>query len=358
MAYNVKGVPWKAMPGSVDVSDCETSLEVMEKSRLDYKVEKCPLVAKMQINSNENDGDDLDKLFDKVSNSGGFIRNKEAYIDCPNAYSTYRIDENIPLGVVKSRYEVVQNRDAFKFFDDAIGKDKAIFQRAGYFGKGERIFVAVKLPTTIKVKDDICEEYLVFTNSHDGNRSVEILFTPIRIVCQNTLNAAIRSAENFVRFRHTANVHKQIATGSEILGISKEKSKLTEALYNQLANIKVTDKEVMDYIAKVQLTGSEYDATMQASNENLMKVFIRDSQTFYDSKLSMRKLNTLCETFDYYSNGIGQKEIAGTAWGMYNAITGHISNCSNDTGEKRMDTLLYGSGYNKMLQSLELSINY
>lgn len=349
--FSIKGTTWDIMPGSVDVSDCITSQEVMQKAKLDYTVDKCQLVAKMQINTN-----DMDATLDEVNAGEAFIHGKEIFRECPNSFATYRTDKNIPLGDVKSKYEIVQNKSAFKFFDDAIGKDKAIFKRAGAFGVGGRIFVAAKLPKNILVKGDECENYLVFTNSHDGSSSVQILFTPIRIICQNTLNAAIRSSENFVRFRHTNAVHGNILTGADILGITEKKRQVSELLYNQLADIKVSDDEVMTYIANTYLSPIELE-NIVATNVKLLSIFNKNYLAVQDSKLSTRKVNQLSDTFEYYLNGPGQDRIRGNAWGAYNAITGYYSNVDNAVGEKRMDSLLFGSKANTMTKALELAIN-
>lgn len=348
--YEVKGKAWERMPGSVRVEDCTTSEEVMAKAKLDYRVDKCPLVAKMEINENN-----FDDMCDAAKDGAGFIHGKELYADCPNAFGTFRTDRKIPLGVVKSKYTVVQNANAFKFFDDAIGKDKAIFQTAGAFGYGERIFVSVKLPDIIRVNNDICENYLVFTNTHDGSSGVKILFTPIRVVCQNTLNAAIATSKNYVTFRHTANVSSKIDTAGEILGISKIKIDEASQLYNQLASIKVTDKEVMDYIANVYLTEKELENVNLITDNNIRSLFNRNFAVMEEAKISSRKVNQLVGSYDYYFKGIGQTEIAGTAWGAYNAITGYVSNVGNDDGEKRMDSLLYGTKFDINAKALSLA---
>ena len=204
--YKVKGKPWE-YSGAVKVENCKTAADVMSAANLDFEVAKCELIAKMPTNS--------------IAEHEGFVFNGDNYVKCPNAYATYRTDYNIPLGIVKERYTPVQNIEAFSFFDDCIGKDRAIWQTAGFFGNGERIFVSAKLPNDILVNGDPVENYLVFTNSHDGSTGVKILFTPIRVVCQNTLNAAIRTSTNFVSFRHTSSVHDNINVAKEILGICK-----------------------------------------------------------------------------------------------------------------------------------------
>ena len=216
ISFRIKGIPFR-YKGAINVEDCRTAEEVIIKAGLDWEVAKCPLVAKMPWDGT------IDMMSNPVEES--FIRGHELFRDCPNAYATYRTDKNIPLGIVKEKYTEVQNIDAFSFFDTAIGKDQAIWQTAGFFGNGERIFVSAKLPNSIYVNgQDPVDNYLVFTTSHDGSSGVKILLTPIRVICENTLNAAIRSAQNYISFRHTASVHKNIDTAHEILGICREKT--------------------------------------------------------------------------------------------------------------------------------------
>lgn len=339
MSYNVKGKPW-SYSGAIDVSQCKTSEEVMTKAGLDWSVSKCELVGKMPINFGDDFDADLDKLND-IQKRGGFIHGKDVYNVCENAFATYRTDFNVPLGVVKSKYTPVQNKEAFTFFDSAIGKNSAIWQTAGFFGNGERIFVSAKLPDNILVKGDPVETYLVFTNSHDGSSGVKILFTPIRVICQNTLNAAIKGASNYVSFRHTSNVYSKIGLAQEILGISKVKTKETEEYYNYLQTIKVTDSQVLDYVCGQVLSDDEAFRLKDTGHTN-QELLYRLYPAINDAKISTRKLNIICDTFDYYQNGIGQKEIAGTAWGAFNAISGYYSNVDNAVGIKRMDSLLYG----------------
>ena len=172
MSYTIKGAPFR-YKGAINVEDCRTSEDVMRKAQLDWNVAKCELIAKMP------------GLIEDIDKSSGFMKGGDYYEVCPNAFATYRTDHNIPLGLVKDRYTIVQNTEAFSFFDKAIGKDKAIWQTAGFFGNGERVFVSAKLPNNILVNGDPVENYLVFTTSHDGSCGVKILFTPIRVICEN-----------------------------------------------------------------------------------------------------------------------------------------------------------------------------
>jgi phage/plasmid-like protein (TIGR03299 family) len=333
MSYAVKGAPFRYR-GAVNVEECKTAADVMFAAGLDWEVAKCELVAKMPIHT------------DKPEN-GGFVFGSNNYVDCPNAYATYRTDYNIPLGIVKERYTPVQNIDAFTFFDGAIGKDKAIWQTAGFFGSGERIFVSAKLPKNILVDGDPVENYLVFTTSHDGSSGVKILFTPIRVVCQNTLNAAIATSSNFVSFRHTKFVHQKIDVAAEILGICDSQIQFLNEQYNFMKKIKMNDTKAQEIFANVILTEDEQFRVKQTGH-TIGQIVTRDWRAIQDSQISMKKVNTIVEMNNYYFSGAGQREILGTAWGVYGAVTGYYANVDNSEGTKRMDSLLYGDKSRKI----------
>lgn len=333
MSYAVKGAPFRYR-GAVNVEECKTAADVMSAAGLDWEVAKCELVAKMPIHT------------DKPEN-GGFVFGSNNYVDCPNAYATYRTDYNIPLGIVKERYTPVQNIDAFTFFDGAIGKDKAIWQTAGFFGSGERIFVSAKLPKNILVDGDPVENYLVFTTSHDGSSGVKILFTPIRVVCQNTLNAAIATSSNFVSFRHTKSVHQKIDVAAEILGICDSQIQFLNEQYNFMKKIKMNDVQAQEIFANVILTEDEQFRVKQTGH-TIGQIVTRDWRAIQDSQISMKKVNTIAEMNNYYFSGIGQKELIGTGYGVAQAVSGYYSNVDNSEGNKRMDSLLYGDKANKI----------
>lgn len=347
--YNINGLPWASGIGK-DVSNCTTAQEVMQKAGLDFYVDKCDLVARMPFSINGNN---------KFNELGGeFAKDGYIYRDCPKAYATYRTDTNTPLGLVKDKYEVIQNIEAFNFFNDAIGVDKAQWDKAGKFGYGHKIFVSAKLPYTTRVGKDVVDNYLVFSNSHDGSSSINILFSPIRVICTNMLNSALNSAHSYIRIKHTKSARDKIEFGSEILRIACEHSCDSESLFNSLLTIKMSDEEVMKYIADLQLTEAERLALLDYDNKNgYKKLFNSEYLLMEHTNISQRKINQITNMFEYYMDGIGQKDIAGTAWGAYNAVTGFYSNVANLESEKRVDSLLYGGANRNMNKALVSAVN-
>ena len=285
MSYAVKGAPFRYR-GAINVENCKTAADVMLAAGLDWNVAKCELVAKMPaINDNPQ--------------IGAFIKGDSMYRECPNAFATYRTDHNIPLGIVKERYTPVQNTEAFNFFDGAIGNDKAIWQTAGFFGNGERIFVSAKLPKNILVKGDPVENYLVFTTSHDGSSGVKILFTPIRIICENTLNAAIKQSTNYISFRHTKSIHSNLDIASEILCSCDSKIAHLQEAFIAMKKIRMNDTEAQKVFANVILTEDEQFRIKQTGH-TVEQIILRDWRAIQDSSISMKKVNTLSEINNYY----------------------------------------------------------
>ncbi len=162
-------------------------------------------------------------------------------IEVPNYYATVRTDTNEVLGVVGKDYEVVQNVNAFAFFDAIVGgKEGILYETAGALGKGERIFITAKLPDYIKVgRDDLIGQYLFLTTSHDGFGSIMAAFTPVRIVCQNTLNATMRNYSHAIKIRHTASAVDRLKQAHQLLGVTNLLANELEETFNNWSRIRI-----------------------------------------------------------------------------------------------------------------------
>jgi phage/plasmid-like protein (TIGR03299 family) len=174
-------VPWHGL--GTPVEKALDSLEAIKMAGLDWEVEKKPLFTNMG--------------------------NDENYIPMPTAWvATVRTSDNTPLGVVTDKYQPVQNHEAFTFTDVLVGND-CRYETAGSLKNGQQIWLLAKLPES-KILGDIMDNYLVFTNSHDGKGSIRIAMTPVRVVCQNTLNIALREAKRAWSTKHMGNMESKM----------------------------------------------------------------------------------------------------------------------------------------------------
>lgn len=335
--------------GVTDVHDCKTSREVMIKSGLNWNVAKAQVYAKMP---GQTDYDNPSYGMDSQ-----FFNGADSFKPVDNNFAVYRTDKNIPLGMVNSRYEPVQNVDAFKFFDDVIGPNDVSWFTAGCSGLGNKVFVSAKLSDNVLVngKDPI-NMFLVFSTSHDGSKGVRIMLTPIRLVCFNAMNAAIRNADSFITIRHTKTVHRKITQAQEILGITRKKIDLFAQMMEQMTKVKFTEQDAFDIFGRTLLSKTEM-AELINKDYTINDLARRNWNAMDDCHISSQKVNQLCEMINYYHTGPGQQEYLGTGYGVYNAVNGFYSNCQNDEGYKRMEKLVDGTHAEKIKLASDLILN-
>jgi phage/plasmid-like protein (TIGR03299 family) len=151
-----------------------------------------------------------------------------------------REDTGEVLGIVSDEYEVVENIDAFRFLDALIGSEMH-FETAGSLWGGRRVWALARLPEYVELGGDLSATYIYVANSHDGSMAVTAAVTPIRIVCANTLGAALRQAEHGVsaqrtfRFRHTGNLQAKFVEARQVLGMTIDYQKQFKQLADRLA---------------------------------------------------------------------------------------------------------------------------
>lgn len=311
--FSVQEKPWHGL-GQI-VTEYPNSREAIRFAGLDYEVIKSPLFTNGSGLSIDQDGSVNDKPILKV----------------PNYYATIRTDNNAVLGVVGRDYEVVQNRDAFCFFDSIVGGDGIFYETAGALGAGERIFITAKLPDYIRVgHDDLIEKYLFLTTSHDGSGSIMAAFTPIRIVCANTLNAALHNKSNTIRIRHTSNAKQRLEEAHKLMGISNQLAAQMESIFNTWTKIRITDKQVKQLI----------QAALVPNKEVLTKI-----QSGQEDELSTCFVNMCEAAYEYAFTNDTQLMPAtkGTLFGAYNAVTGYFQSVrAYKDSEAKLKSLLLG----------------
>jgi phage/plasmid-like protein (TIGR03299 family) len=306
------------------VNKAMTASEAIELANLDYEVGKTTIHAAIAgAPSTESSPEHLPKIEDK--------------------FATYRVDNHQPLGIVGGRYEIVQNKDAFGFFDAIIDSGEAIFETAGALGKGERIFVTAKLPEDMLVAGEECNKYIILTNSHDGTSSIIAGFTSVRVVCNNTLQAALKDLTNKVLIQHRIGAKERLAEAYKVMNIGSKYMNEVQEVFNEMAKTKVTDEQLQDYIIKVM--NPEYKSLKSAEEEE---------------KISTRFKNQVSSIYEFALSHPTQQTNAtrGTLWGAYNAISGYynyIQKYKNE--EQKFTSQMFGNANNKIIKAFNEAVH-
>lgn len=179
-------------------------------------------------------------------------------------YANVRDSDNKVLGVVSHRYRIVQNREAFAFTDELLGKGVR-YETAGSLREGRKTWILAKLPKQYRLADDRVMPYLVFSNSHDGTGSIKAAMTPVRVVCSNTLNLALQGADRIWTASHTGDMEGKLEDAKRTLFMAEnymdELSKETERLCRR----KVSSAEVEEYIKALLPVASDATEIMEAN---------------------------------------------------------------------------------------------
>jgi phage/plasmid-like protein (TIGR03299 family) len=206
------------------------------------------------------------------------------------------------LAVVGDRYATLQNEDLFAFGDNLLD-GSGYWESAGSIRQGRTVFGSLKLNRDIVIDPrgiaDKTDLYLLVTTSHDGSSAVQAMTTPVRVVCQNTLNMALRGAKQSFKCRHSQTVEGRVAEAREALGLAFAYADRWEIEANELFNASLTDKQFADIVEAL------YPAPDRSASA-------KASITKYDDKVA--------DIWGLY-NGVTQTGIKGTAWGALNALT-------------------------------------
>lgn len=158
-----------------------------------------------------------------------------------------RDTDNQVLGVVSDRYKVVQNEDAFAFTDELLGEG-VTYETAGSLQNGRRTWILAKLPQRYIISGDEITPYLVFMNSHDGTGAIKAAMTPIRVVCQNTLNLALSTAKRSWSTIHTGDIHGKLQDARNTLLYADRYMAALGKTIEELSRQKLSDRQVLEYI--------------------------------------------------------------------------------------------------------------
>ena len=244
--FYVRQAPWHGL--GVRVEEAPSSQEALRLSGLDWQVIQQPIATV--------DGTPI-----------------------PGYRANLRDTDHQVLGVVTDRYRVVQNAEAFAFTDGLLGEGVR-YETAGSLQNGRKIWLLAKLPDKYIIEGDQIDPYLVFSNSHDGSGSIKVAMTPIRVVCQNTLNLALSSAKRVWSTIHVGDLAGKMTEAHNTLLLAEKYMGQLGLEFSRLSKVKLSDQKVLQYID--QLLPLD-DQPTQIHRKNVIRIREDMKQRYFDA---------------------------------------------------------------------------
>lgn len=310
MAY-VGATPWHGLGTAMEESDWYNLDSVIAKSGLDWEAEKVQLKT-VDALTEFPDGQIVDH------------------------YAVRRKTDNRILGTVGPRYTILQNRKAFEWFEPFSKAKEAAFHTAGSLDEGSRIWILAKInrdPMVIVPGDEV-EKYLLLSHSHDGTLAVRVGFTPIRVVCANTLAMAHGDkASKLIRIKHSAKVETNLDNIRDTINLANKEFEATAEQYRKLANKDINKADLEKYVKTVM--GLEDEKEISTRSKNIMDEIVG-----------------LFET----GKGNDMPGVKGTYWAAYNGITQYYTWDAGRNESNRLNSLWFGPNANKNKEALETAL--
>ena len=204
--------------------------------------------------------------------------------------------------VLGAGYVPAQNSDAFKFFDKVVDSKEAYYETAGSLRGGARVWLLANLKDSMSVNGEEVRRYLTLVNSHDGSLALQLFWTPVRVVCMNTLSMALSSATNSFYARHTTYIQQRVYDAQEVLGLAKK-------YYEDFA-------EKANLMAQKQLPPTKMPLLLVAAFQTAGS---KPIDAVYPQETLRRNFNRVEELVEV-GRGMDNPDIKGTVWQGYNAV--------------------------------------
>jgi phage/plasmid-like protein (TIGR03299 family) len=293
--------PWHGL--GVKLKEPATAAEAIKAAGLDWEVIKAPI----------------------------YVKPGRKYKLVPNRFAMLRADRIAAgparvLALVGNDYKPLQNREAFAWFDGIVGTGAAIYHTAGALGYGERVWILAKLPGQIRVVgEDVADKYLLLSNSHDGQSSVQVKFTPIRVVCFNTLTMALSDGPT-LRVSHIASLGQRMEQVKANLGIIGKAYETIQTQFQAMTSVQLDKGRLEKYLKQV----------------------LPDPQDNTDGRAQKRIAEARRGAAVLFESGRGNDlaGVKGTLWAGYNGVAEYIDyRATKQNPNQRLDSIWFGSGY-------------
>jgi phage/plasmid-like protein (TIGR03299 family) len=252
------------------------------------------------------------------------------------ARAVRRTTDRRVLGVVGPAYHALQNRDAFAFFQPFLDAGLASLHTGGCLCDGRKVWLLARIerePLVLGDGDEI-QKFVLLSNSHDGTTSVRVGFTPIRVVCANTLALAHadKAGNKLIRVRHTRRLADNLDALREVMDLADREFAATAEQYRRLRNRDINQNDLARYVRQV---------------------FHIESK-----QLNGQQRRILESCFRLFEEGRGAElpGVRGTLWSAYNSVTEFLSYDRGKSSDTRLTSLWFGESARTNQRALEIAL--
>jgi phage/plasmid-like protein (TIGR03299 family) len=259
------------------------------------------------------------------------------------------------LGVVGPDYEPLQNADALAWFQPFIDSGSVRLEAAGSLREGKRVWVLGRVigSSADVVKRDRVDQFVLLANGHDGTLSIRCGFTAVRVVCQNTLTAAVNDrASKLLRIRHTKNAGEALTQVGHVINVARGDFEATAAQFRYLASKGCDAASLRRYVREVFAIKPSRIIAVNASGEDSAPV--SEVPEAADENLCAR---IVAEVVRLSESGRGTDVVGvkGTYWGAYNSITEYLTHLRGKSQDTRLDGQWFGQSAMLNARALRLA---
>ena len=253
--------------------------------------------------------------------------------------ATYRKTDGSILGVVGPRYTPLQNKDAFDWFQPFLDANECSIHTAGSLHSGQKVWVLAQLNrdnSEIVSGDEVCK-FILLSNSHDGSTAIRVGYTPIRVVCVNTLAFAHNHTNSkLIRIRHTRSSQKNLEQVRDIMDNINAEFEATAEQYRFLASKTFNQKDIEKYVKVVLGIDKTPDADIKTRTRNILDDILARIEGPKQTATNVR----------------------GTWWAAYNGFNEYLNYAKGRTTDNRLDSLWFGQNANDNIKALNSAIEF
>lgn len=268
-------------------------------------------------------------------------------------FAVVRNDLNIPLGIVGKQYEPYQNEQMFAFMDTFTKTANSKIETCGSLRNGRVVWALAQAGTSEYVKNDPTNQYFLFKNGFDGSQNIEVCFTNVRVVCNNTLTAALRTTKNVWRIRHTSSLHAQMDTVQAAIASQIQHEAHLANVMQELAKTQLTSAQVNQIVAEIVI------ADVKEADE-----YLQDAKDL-NALATKHQLKVIHKILALHDIGVGTdiKGVRGTAYGVLQACTEYadhyrtIRRGDRSYAEARFESIMMGSSHQFKTTAFDYFLN-